>query len=266
MMQIDAPSNQEKRHVRTFQAYLNADANSRATAEEACLAALREAGISLWEFLSGLDDLTLVRAIRRDCFSSAAFQVLLVTRREKRLTQYFIRHGLNWDDALDLVQTLYLKLVQRGLDQFAAPGDSPPAGAGSWQKAERVFDRWLFGGVARNLLLDWFRHRPYTRRRQHDTLGAAWQPASPDPTPIEDAIENEEAERVRGAIANLPEREREIFCGYYDAGLTLSELARKYGLNSITSAWRLLDQARQAVSAAVEGRDPRQTDTTTPPR
>jgi RNA polymerase sigma factor (sigma-70 family) len=243
----NAPVTEEAAQGRAFDAVLNAAGPvEREQAKDELRAALDRAGLSLYGFLQALDDARLVAAVTRDCFAREAFQVLLVERngRERRLTGYFVRRGVDPNDAVDLVQALYLKLYANGLKLF----QPPPADSHD----DSAFDRWLFHGCARHLLLDWFRRR---------NSGCAALPlgslvsASPseEPRPEAAAMRNEALQMVKAAVGKLSGVDEALFRGYWESGLRLEELARLHNL-SVTSVWRRLQKARETVQAALPER------------
>jgi RNA polymerase sigma factor (sigma-70 family) len=235
--------------VDAFHAWLNARPLNRPRLEGDFRARLERSGLSPLEFLRTLDDATLVDAVVRCCFASEAFQVLLVERnsRERRLTAYFLHHGLDYQDAMDLVQTLYMKLYARGLQLFQklAPANS--------RNASAAFDRWLFGGCARNLLLDWFRKRRGLGGPMAGTVGLVSEPASREAWPDGQAMLNEDAERLRNALHQLSELDGALFHDYWEEGTRMEDLARKYNL-AVSSVCRRLKAARETVQAALAGR------------
>src|SRR5207253_756348 len=99
MREDKAPEFEEAAPVRAFHACLNAPAAHRDRARHEFLAMLDGVGLSLWDFLETLDDSTLAAASKVACFAREAFQVLLVERngRERRLTAYFVQHGLDYE-------------------------------------------------------------------------------------------------------------------------------------------------------------------------
>jgi RNA polymerase sigma factor (sigma-70 family) len=92
---------------------------------------------------------------------------------------------------------------------------------------------WLFA-IARNAALDELRRR---RRQPQSGLHAQ---AGEDPASAEDAVERVERRAViRGALAALPLREREVVLLKFHGQLSNSELARVLGISESNAGTRL---------------------------
>lgn len=111
-----------------------------------------------------------------------------------------------------------------------------------WRKAALYSDdkgsatTWIFT-IARNLRIDRLRRE------------VAWQPmpegmeeeASTDPAPDEEVSDKERRERVRAALAELPQEQSEVVLLSYVEGLSHSEIAEQLGLplGTVKSRMRL---------------------------
>ncbi len=112
-------------------------------------------------------------------------------------------------------------------------------------KAARGSERaWLFG-IARNAALDELR-----RRRRSAAITA-------DPEDVDAAAPEDEADlalrrtALRGALAGLPPRERELIALKFHAGLDNAELAGVLGV-SVSNAGTLLHRAVQKLRKAID--------------
>lgn len=107
---------------------------------------------------------------------------------------------------------------------------------------------WLFQ-VAANLARD--EARTAIRRREHLTvIQGGLSEADPAPGPLEEAAESERKERVRAALEQLSERDREVLT-LWDAGLDYAEIAERTGL-APSAIGTTLARARKRLVAAFE--------------
>lgn len=94
-------------------------------------------------------------------------------------------------------------------------------------QAERgPFSAWLFG-VARNVVTDHFRGQ---KKRRWFSFELLQHRVSDSNDPEDLAIRNEEHERLLAAVAQLPERERDLIGLRFGAGLTNRRIAELTGL------------------------------------
>jgi RNA polymerase sigma-70 factor (ECF subfamily) len=154
--------------------------------------------------MSSAQDTVLVDAARNG--SDEAFATLVdryrapVLRLAYRLTQ-------DADEAKDIAQDAFLR-AYRGLPAF---------------RTDRPFARWLFV-IARNASLDSIR-----RRKRTSSVDAA-QSEDLSPSPEESALRNDEAVRLREAVAGLQPRYRAALELYYVRGLRYREIAIELGV------------------------------------
>jgi RNA polymerase sigma-70 factor (ECF subfamily) len=146
----------------------------------------------------------LVDAARKG--SSEAFGELVVRYRAPvvRLA-YSLTHDP--DEAKDIAQDAFLRAFRR-LESF---------------RPDRPFSRWLFV-IARNASLDAIR-----RRRRSQGVPPP-DGATADPGPEDWAMRNDEAERVRAALLELPPHYRTVLELYYTSGLRYREIADALGI------------------------------------
>ncbi len=110
----------------------------------------------------------------------------------------------------------------------------------------RPFAPWFFA-IVRHLALDTLR-----RRRELSASPENFdRSASHHEGPEGGALRKEEAEFVRRFVAALPERDRELSCLIYGAGLGIGEAARIAGMPTGTAKWRLYE-VRKALRKAWE--------------
>jgi len=223
----DPPRMNTDVYARTLEDCFNAEKQGQLRAQQRCQAL--SCGNGLKDFLATLPDATLVRCVTQKAFDSEAFELLVLRRnaREDRLRKYFLQHGLNDEEALDLLQNLYVRMYTHGL-----PGYEPP----------RSFESYLFA-IARNLMLDRFRQK----RLDHPL---EWDCSSRDARPEQEAIKNEEAERLRDALSQLPELDAALFRGYWEENARLHDLAQLHGL-SIATVSRRLAATKKTLRAAL---------------
>ena len=152
------------------------------------------------------DDALMIRTAEGE---EAAFR-LLVQRWERDVLSFLIHMLGSVEEAEDLVQDTFVKVFRK---------------AGSYQ-ANGMFRSWLFriaGNLARTRLrrrkiLRWVRFDPVA----HDTKGAG-------PGPDEDLEQVQRVSAVRGALARLPDRQREALTLHRFQGLRYKEVAQVMG-------------------------------------
>jgi RNA polymerase sigma factor (sigma-70 family) len=131
------------------------------------------------------------------------------------------------DDALDVVQTTYLKVLD-GRARFAGRSS---------------FRTWLFA-VVRQTALDQRR-----RRRTRAALIRRWfedREAAAPPAPGDDRV----GERVRRALASLPRRQREVAELVFYQDLTIEEAADVMAV-SLGSARTHYDRAKRSLARSL---------------
>jgi len=146
---------------------------------------------------------------------------LLVEAYGKRLYGYFFRLSGSRDDAEDLLQELFVRLVQM---------------IGRYQHDGR-FEGWLFR-IAANLARDRIRRRKVTQVSL--SRGSASLPAGDDPLarladisaarPEDGLNRTELIDRLQQAISRLPDGEREVICLRHFSQLPFREVADVMGI------------------------------------
>ncbi len=116
--------------------------------------------------------------------------------------------GWNEVEAEDVVQTTYVKVLS---------GQAHYAGRSS-------FRTWLFGVVRLTALER--RRREASIQQRADRLAEGWVPEPDAPlAPDEALVEREQANRLRAALDELPERQREVVHLVFYQGLSVAEAA-----------------------------------------
>lgn len=155
----------------------------------------------------------------------------LLERYERPLFSYLARMLGGVGDAEDAYQEVCLRLL-RSADTY---DPSRPIRPWLYTIATNVCRRLLSQRVRRETLSLRGEEEgrdeaggPY-RAGGHPASGGVPEPASPAPGPDQLAEEREWGERVRRAVAGLPEHQREAFVLAQYQGLTYSEVARAVG-------------------------------------
>ncbi len=155
------------------------------------------------------------------------------------LTALIASWGTPWSDAAELAQ-----------DSFAEAYVKRDACRGDWRDHE-FFGRWL-RGVARN------KHRAWARRRRRDPLTVACSLETHDVCDPHDqtdqAEQQERDDRIRRAIAALPERHRTVILMRYYDNTSLLDMARLIGTSPRAVEGRLY-QARARLRKELDGED-----------
>ena len=159
-------------------------------------------------------DAVLVERLRKGDTRAAE---TLVRRYHSPLMGYLLRLGGQQATAEELHQQTWLSVLQHA-DRF-----SPTAGGS--------FKSWLFR-IATNKANDLWR-----RRRREPAGDTALESAA---APAEDRTEAaEDAQRLRAAIANLPEAQRQVLVMRYYGGLKFTEIAQSLGCPLNTALGRM---------------------------
>jgi RNA polymerase sigma-70 factor (ECF subfamily) len=125
--------------------------------------------------------------------------------------------------------------------------------AAAFDPGKASFQAWLFA-IARNKVWD------HLRRRKVVVLplaedGEAMTVPDPGPTPLDNAVSHERAQRIIEAVEALPLAQRETFVMFAHAGLSLEEVAQATGVPVETAKSRLR-YARAALRQALADERP----------
>jgi len=134
-----------------------------------------------------------------------------------RLYRYFLRLTASPADADDLLQDLFVRLMEK---------------MKTYHHHDR-FERWIFT-VAANLARDHFRRTGRTNalsldaqtNPHHDRIAAHL--ADDRPSPVEHATNNEQQDRLQDALNHLAHIDRDIIVLRHYSGLTFKELAHQF--------------------------------------
>jgi RNA polymerase sigma-70 factor, ECF subfamily len=184
-----------------------------------------------WTFagMMNTDTSQIAQGLRR---RDVALLRLLVEQYQYRLVRY-LTYLLGRREAVDdLVQETWLRVLERGH---------------SYDGKSR-FEPWLFT-VARNLALDYVRKR---RTSSLDTDDALEAPASPAPSPFEQAARTEDAQRLAQSLATLEPHYREALVLRFQEDLSLEEMAGVVGAPVSTVSSRIY-RGLAALRAQMEG-------------
>ncbi len=111
--------------------------------------------------------------------------------------------------------------------------------------------RPLLARILGNLLVDAHRRDP-SRREQ----ASAQVEASTETGPVDELLAEEERERLRRCIEQMPEQHRQTYYLLFEQGLTLQEAAQQMGLKHPPAAWarreRMIEWLRQCLAEVGE--------------
>jgi len=187
------------------------------------------------------DDLALVR--RAQDGDRAAFKVLF-ERYHRRVYAVALGVVKSPQDAHDVVQEAFVK-VHRHLPDF---------------QGNSSFYTWLYR-ISMNLAIDQLRRRKSARQVDYDdTVGRAEQGDDPgNLTPVIDGADpaktqsrKELAEKIRGALATLPEYHRQVILLREVEGLSYEEISKIMKVPKGTIMSRLFHARRKMQSALAE--------------
>lgn len=143
---------------------------------------------------------------------------LLVRRYERPLYNFILRSVRRRERADELLQDVFLKVVQRSQDF----------------KGQSKFSTWLYT-IARNLCIDHSRKMVFRRHKSLDAATRAGRdsegPTLLERTPSSDlgsdrrAIANDLAARIAAAVEELPEEQREVFLMRQVQGMAFKAIA-----------------------------------------
>jgi len=122
--------------------------------------------------------------------------------------------------------------------------------AAAFDTRKARFPAWLFT-IARNKVWDHFRRRKIAvlAAGQDDEAMAV---PDPGPTPLEQVVSRELAQKLVAAVEALPLAQRETFVMFAQAGLSLEEVAQATGVATETAKSRLR-YARASLRLALAG-------------
>ncbi|HEY8429712.1 MAG TPA: RNA polymerase sigma factor [Sandaracinaceae bacterium] len=176
---------------------------------------------------------------------------LLVRRYERPLYNFILRSVRRRDRAEEILQDVFLKVVQRSTEF----------------KGNSKLSTWLYT-IARNLCIDHSRKMVFRRHASLDAASRAGGDAegptllektsSGEPGADRRAISNDLAQRITAAVEELPEEQKEVFLMRQVQGMAFKDIAEVVGVpeNTVKSRMRYalerlqraLDEYRDYVS------------------
>ncbi|MCB9603623.1 MAG: RNA polymerase sigma factor [Sandaracinus sp.] len=195
--------------------------------------------------LDGLGDEALLERFRGG--DAEAFETLL-GRYERPLYNFVLRSVRDPEKAADLVQDVFLRVIQRS-DQF---------------QGQSKLSTWLYS-IARNLCIDHGRRMVFRRHRSLDapigrddggsstTLGERVPASTPEAD--RDSIANELQGRIAEAVEELPDDQREVFLMRQVQGLAFKDIAEIVGVSENTIKSRMRYALERLQAALEEYRD-----------
>ena len=136
----------------------------------------------------------------------------LIEQYQYRLFRYLVHLTGSRERAEDFFQETWIRVLERG-HQYE----------GKWK-----FETWLFA-IARNLVIDW------QRRKKPASLDELMEPkedaapfepqASPEESPLAQAIQQQEESAVKDSLAKLPVIYREVLLLRFQEEMQLEEIA-----------------------------------------
>jgi RNA polymerase sigma-70 factor, ECF subfamily len=162
----------------------------------------------------------------------------LVERYQRRLVRYLLYLTGRRENAEDLAQETWIRVLQRG----------------SQYNGRQRFDPWLFA-IARNLAIDYLRKKRKgvaTASLSNDPDAMLLLPSS-DPSPFEVAARGEDAMRLAGRLQILPPLYREALLLRFQEEMSLAEMAQVLGAPTTTVTSRIYRGLAVLRSAFEEG-------------
>jgi RNA polymerase sigma-70 factor (ECF subfamily) len=151
----------------------------------------------------------LVRGLRR---RDPELLDRLIEQYQYRLFRYLVHLTSSRERAEDFFQETWIRVLERG-HQYE----------GKWK-----FETWLFA-IARNLVIDWQRRKkPASLDELMDPKedAASFEPeASPEESPLAQAIQQQEESAVKASLAKLPVIYREVLLLRFQEEMQLEEIA-----------------------------------------
>lgn len=173
---------------------------------------------------------------------------LLVRRYEGPLYNFILRSVRRRERAEELLQEVFLKVVQRSHDF----------------KGHSKLSTWLYT-IARNLCIDHSRKMVFRRHKSLDAPSGASKDengpsllertAAPDIGSDRRAIANDLSVRITAAVEELPEEQREVFLMRQIQGMAFREIAEVIGVPENTVKSRMRYALERLQRALEEYRD-----------
>lgn len=135
----------------------------------------------------------------------------------KKITYFVIKKVGNEPVAEDLVSEIFLKIT-KNIDRF--------------DPEKAAVSTWIYT-IANNTVLDYYRtRRVFGQLPEENGESGALPEALVDSAPLDSAlIKDDELSELADALADIPEKQRDIIILCYYGGMTLKEVALKIGMS-----------------------------------
>ena len=160
--------------------------------------------------------------------------VLLYQANKRMVRSFVLRNSGTGQDAEDMLQEAVVILwekVRRGEYEYRSK-----------------LSTFVYATV-KNL---WFRRLAHERREIPTEIDSE-QAASLDPSPLDEAIESEQAERVRDALERLGDPCKTLLVLFYWEELSMGEIAQRMGLANADTAKSKKYQCKKALERLLKG-------------
>ena len=181
----------------------------------------------------GLTDLELLEHISNQDRDALA---TLYERFGRRVFSLAVRILSDSVSAEEVTQDVFMSVWRRGATYVSKKGK---------------FTTWLFS-IAHNRTIDELRKRRRDRSRTNDDIDDHLNLKSGDVSPADATVAQSEYAKIRAAMEDLPEEQKNVVEFSYFKGLTQTEIAEKTGqpLGTVKTRMRLaLKKLRKALSA-----------------
>lgn len=178
---------------------------------------------------------------------ASAFEEVM-RRYERPLYNFILRSVRRRDRADELLQDVFMKVIQRSSDF----------------KGNSKFSTWLYT-IARNLCIDHSRKMVFRRHRSLDAPGRSGadeegaslldRTADGGPEPDRAAVAEDLRRRIAEAVEELPEEQKDVFLMRQVQGMAFKEIATVIGVpeNTVKSRMRYaLERLQRALSDYAE--------------
>jgi RNA polymerase sigma-70 factor, ECF subfamily len=177
------------------------------------------------------DKLRAVQLVREAQTGSREAFGELFQRYERHVFAIALRRLGDYAEAQELTQDVFIQALTK-LDQLRTP---------------EAFGGWL-RSITNRMAINRLVRRPHDTACEPETLEASW---TDDVTPLDEAIEHEEAVNVRDGLAELGDLDRQTLEAFYVRGRSLIEMADEFEA-PIGTIKRRLHVARKRLAKQVE--------------
>lgn len=150
----------------------------------------------------------------------------LIRRYEGRIYNFALRMTGNREDAMDLMQNIFLS-TYRGLSSF---------------RGESAFSSWIFA-IASRRATDFYRRRKFSE--EYDEQTAAEESLQQERSPFGDVLRQQRNKQLMQAMAQLPVEQRLVLELKFFQDMTFDEMSAQLGVSSNTLKSRLYGALRK---------------------